>query len=105
MIGPISAAVAIVAFTLIIVEETRWAKSCKELYVVKFSVIPTRSIPTVARLENIASELNLDANGDGTKYWVHGRSLFCHDGNGNGFSMHLGKALLFRDYKREHAFV
>jgi len=105
MIGPLSAAVALVAFTLIIAEENRWAKRCRELYNVKFSDIPTRSIPEVERLERIATELNLDANGNGTKYWVHGRSLFCHDGNGDGFSMQLGKALLFRDLKREHAFV
>jgi len=105
MLGTIGTAVAFVAFALIIVEENLWARKCKALYLVKFSEIPTRSIPDVERLELIATELNLDANGNGTKYWVHGRSLFCNDGNGGGFSMQLGKALMFRDLKREHAFI
>jgi len=101
MIGPISAAALLIAFTLLIVEENHWARKCRALYLVKFDEAPIKSPDESVRLEDIAMELNLDANGSGTKYWVHGRSLFSN----NGFSLRLGEALRFRDLKREHAFI
>lgn len=101
MIGPISTAALLVAFTLMIVEENRWARKCGTLYLAKFGEAPTKSPDEPIRLEDIATELNLDANGSGTKYWVHGKSLFSN----NGFSLRLGEALRFRDLKREHAFI
>ena len=101
MIGPISTAALLVAFTLMIVEENLWARKCRALYLVKFNEVPIKLPDELVHLEDIAMELNLDANDSGTEYWVHGRSLFSN----NGFSLRLSEALRFRDLKREHAFI
>jgi len=101
MIGPISAAVALMAFALMISEETRHARTCKALYRVRFDDKPVETIPTSVQLKHIVQELNLDAQNSDTKYWVHGKHIFSSD----GITLSFGEAIRFRELRREHAFV
>jgi len=94
--GALTSIAVVIMFTFIIREEHIRTHNCRALYVERFENKPeSRDI----KLKAIAEELTLST---GTKFWVHGKSMFNRE---RQIVMSFSEAIGYLETSREHAFI